>query len=100
MERVQVFLELDLNKYSVSVDLLVNGKDFCGDGSHLWHFLRLTSPEMETALRELQARTGTRGGESRADTRACHRRTRALFQKAAIRRTFTLRRDARSEKTA
>jgi hypothetical protein len=26
-------------------------------------FLRLTSPEMETALRELQARTDTRGGE-------------------------------------
>jgi hypothetical protein len=28
MERAQVFLELDLNKYSASVDLLVNGKDF------------------------------------------------------------------------
>ena len=47
MERAQVFLELDLNKYSVSVDLLVNGKNFCGNGSHLWRFLRLTSPEME-----------------------------------------------------
>ena len=49
MERAQVFLELDLNKYSVSVDLLVNGKDCCGNGSHLWRFLGLTSPEMETA---------------------------------------------------
>jgi hypothetical protein len=80
VERAQVFLELDLNKYSVSVDLLVNGKNFCGNGSHLWRFLRLTSPEMETALRELQARTGTRGGERVEDTRACRRRSLALFK--------------------
>ena len=59
----QVSIEFDLNKYSILAALLIDRKDFCGDGSHLWHFLRLTSPEMETALRELQARTDTRGGE-------------------------------------
>ena len=37
--------------------------DFCGNGGHWWGFLRLISPEMETALKELQARTDTRGGE-------------------------------------
>jgi hypothetical protein len=47
VERTQVFLELDLNEHSVLVALLVNGKDLCGNGSHLWRFLRLTSPEME-----------------------------------------------------
>ena len=62
MERTDVFLELDLNEHSVLAALLIDRKDFCGDGSHLWRFLRLTSPEMETALRELQARTGTTGG--------------------------------------
>ena len=64
MERTNVFLEFDLNEYSVLVALLVNGKDFCGDWSHLRHFLRLTSPEIGNALKELQARTGTGGGES------------------------------------
>ena len=63
MERTDVFLELDLNEHSVLDALLIDRKDFCGDGSHLWRFLRLTSPEMETALKELQARTDTRGGE-------------------------------------
>jgi hypothetical protein len=62
-ERTDIFLELDLNQHSVLAALLIDGKDFCGDGSHLWRFQRLTSPEMKTALRELQARTGTRGGE-------------------------------------
>jgi hypothetical protein len=31
--------------------LLFNGKDFCGNRSHLCHFLRLTSPEMGSAFR-------------------------------------------------
>jgi len=30
--------------------LLSDSKDFCGNGSHLRHFLRLTSPEMGPAF--------------------------------------------------
>jgi hypothetical protein len=78
MERANVVLEFDLNEYSVLVALLVDGNDFCGDRSHLHHFLRLTSPEMGDALKELQARTVIRGGERVEDTRACRRRCLAL----------------------
>ena len=39
MERTDVFLELDLNEHSVLAALLIDRKDFCGDGSHLWRFL-------------------------------------------------------------
>jgi hypothetical protein len=46
VERTQIFFEFDLNEHSVLAALLIDGKDFCGDGSHLGHFLRLTSPEM------------------------------------------------------
>ena len=46
MERTQIFFEFDLNEHSVLAALLIDGKDFCGDGSHLGHFLRLTSPEV------------------------------------------------------
>ena len=51
MERTNVFFEFDLNEYSVLVALLVNRNDFCGDGSHLHHFLSLTSPEMGAVLK-------------------------------------------------
>jgi hypothetical protein len=78
MERANVLFEFDLNEYSVLVALLVDGNDFCGDRSHLHHFLRLTSPEMGDALKELQARTVIRGGERVEDTRACRRRCLAL----------------------
>jgi hypothetical protein len=66
MERANVLFEFDLNEYSVLVALLVDGNDFCGDRSHLHHFLRLTSPEMGDALKELQART-TRGRKADRD---------------------------------
>jgi hypothetical protein len=46
VERTQIFIKFDLNEYSVLAALLVHGKDFCGNGGHLRHFLRLTSPEM------------------------------------------------------
>jgi hypothetical protein len=29
----------DLNEYSVLVALPIDSKDFCGNASHLWHFL-------------------------------------------------------------
>ncbi len=48
------------------LDLAVVEDIFAGDG---------------TALKELQARTGTRGGEIVEDARACCRRSRALFGK-------------------
>jgi hypothetical protein len=73
MERANVFIEFDLNEHSVLVALLVNAKDSCRDGSHICHFLRQTSPEMEPAPKELQARIGTRGGERTDDIRACLR---------------------------
>jgi hypothetical protein len=47
MERANVLFEFDVNKHSVLVALLVNAKDFCRDRSHICHFLRQTSPEME-----------------------------------------------------
>ena len=46
------------------------------------HFLRLTSPEMRNALKELQARTGTGGGERIEDIRACRRQSRTYLQTA------------------
>ena len=63
MERAQVFLELDLNQHSVLAALLVDRKDFCGDGSHLWTLSTSDFAGDANRLRELQARTGTRGGE-------------------------------------
>ena len=41
----QVSIEFDLNKYSILAALLIDCKNFCGDRSHLWHFLRLTWAE-------------------------------------------------------
>ena len=46
----QIFLEFDLNEYSELPTLLSDDKDFCGDGSHMCHFLRQTSPKMDFAL--------------------------------------------------
>jgi hypothetical protein len=82
MERTDVFFEFDLDEHSVVVALLVNGKDFCGDGSHLGHFLRLTSPEMGNALKELQARTGIGGEEKAHYARACRRQSPTYSQTA------------------
>jgi hypothetical protein len=45
------FSEFDLNEHSVLAALLIDSKDFCRDGSHLRHFLRLTSPEMEPVFK-------------------------------------------------
>jgi hypothetical protein len=50
VERTQIFFEFDLNEYSVLAAVLIDGEDFCGDGNHLGHFLRLTSPEMGPVL--------------------------------------------------
>jgi hypothetical protein len=60
----QVSIELDLNKYSILAALLIDCKNFCGDRGHLWHFLRLTSPEMEIRL-QISLRKGTSGREER-----------------------------------
>jgi hypothetical protein len=35
--------------------LLSGRKDFCGDRSHMCHFLRQTSPEMDSAFRHGEA---------------------------------------------
>jgi hypothetical protein len=51
VERTEVFVGFDLNEYPVLVGFLVNRNDFSRDGGHWWRFLRLTSPEMETALK-------------------------------------------------
>jgi hypothetical protein len=53
VERTQIFLEFDLNEYSELATLLSDRKDFCGDGSHMCHFLRQTSPEMASAFKAL-----------------------------------------------
>jgi hypothetical protein len=50
VERAQIFFEFDLKEYSVLAALLIDRKDFCGDGNILGHFLRLTSPEMAPVL--------------------------------------------------
>ena len=47
--------------------LLTDGKDFCRDGSHLGHFLRQTSPEMEFRIQSLGY------GNAPADERARRR---------------------------
>ena len=60
----QVSIEFDLNKYSILAALLIDRKNFCGDRGHLWHFLRLTSPEMEIRLK-IWLRKGTSGREER-----------------------------------
>jgi hypothetical protein len=56
----QVSTEFYLNEYSILAALLIDCKNFCGNRSHLWHFLRLTSPEMESdfksALRKAHQR--------------------------------------------
>jgi hypothetical protein len=66
----QVPLELDLNEYSVLAALLIDSKNFCGDGSH---FLRLTSPEMPPVFKDSGPRKGARGGERVRDIRPCRR---------------------------
>ena len=73
MERTQIFFDLDLNEHSVLAALLFDGKDFCGDGSHLGHFLRLTSPEMgpSSKLGYWEASVEERVGDTRAFHRKC-----------------------------
>jgi hypothetical protein len=53
-----------LNEYSILAALLIDCKNFCGNRSHLWHFLRLTSPETESAFKS-SLRKGTSGREER-----------------------------------
>ena len=81
-----IFLEFDLNEHSVLAALLIDSKDFCGYGSHLW---TLSTSDFAGDGNRPQRASGTdrhqRRRESRADTRACRRRSRVLFQKAAIR---------------
>jgi hypothetical protein len=60
----QVSIKFDLNEYSILAALLIDRKNFCGDRGHLWHFLRLTSPEMEIRL-QILLRKGTSGREER-----------------------------------
>jgi hypothetical protein len=64
MKGTQVSIEFDLNEYSISAALLIDRENFGGNRSHLWHFLRLTSPEMESAFKSSQ-RKGTSGREER-----------------------------------
>jgi len=35
VERTQIFLEFDLNEHSVLAALLIDGKNFCGNWSHV-----------------------------------------------------------------
>jgi hypothetical protein len=54
VERTQVFFEFDLNEYSELATLFSDRKDFCGDGSHMCHFIGQTSPKMESALKNFR----------------------------------------------
>jgi hypothetical protein len=60
VERAQVFLELDLNKYSVSVDLLVNGKNFCGNGLPLQRLLVILRHRAAIFVHRAELGLGTR----------------------------------------
>jgi hypothetical protein len=74
VERTQIFFEFDLNEHSVLAALLFDGKDFCGDGSHLGHFLRLTSAGDGTRLQSFgywEASVEERVGDTRAFHRKC-----------------------------
>jgi hypothetical protein len=78
MKGTQVSIELDLNEYSIVAALLIDCKNFCGNRNHLWHFLRLTSPEMEIRLRTL-LRKGTADERSAGDNRSSYPESRRLF---------------------
>jgi hypothetical protein len=85
----QVSIEFDLNEYSILAALLFDCKNFCGDRGHLWHFLRLTSPEMEIRLQIFYGKAPA-DERSAGDNRPCHPESRRVF--ANLRSTNSLTR--------
>ena len=45
-----MFIEFDLKQYPVLAALLSDCKDFCRDRSNMCHFLRQTTPEMDSVF--------------------------------------------------
>ncbi len=64
MERTQIFFESDLNEHSVLAALLFDGKDFCGDGSHLGQLSTSDFAGDETRLQKRRVLEGIGGRES------------------------------------
>ena len=83
VERPEVFLEFNLNEYSVLVALLIDSKDFCRNGSHLWHFLRLTSPEMAPAFQGFRTERHQRRRESPKDSHLSPKKS-SLFENLSM----------------
>jgi hypothetical protein len=49
-ERASIICNPNANDHLVLVDQPMGGYNYCGDRSHMYHFLRLTSSEMRSVL--------------------------------------------------
>jgi hypothetical protein len=78
VERTQIFFEFDLDEYAILAALLINGKDFCGDGNHFGSLSTSDFAGDGTRLK-LRVRRGIGGGERVGDTRAFQCRSRTNF---------------------